>query len=199
MFVSFSYRIGLFSLVSLEKIDDADLGHMKWIKSCEYGSVKLVGDDIVKGRSGHMMLYEFGIMSTYLPSIIYQRMMHEYMSSSWFLSFIVPSCPKKRNIKRLDVTSLYKSTSEDILALLAKVSNKTKGLTWTYNPVVYSKPKVDEAAVWLSYWPIGNILDTGDEVNVEIIMGNGFNVSGCGATNVYMDGELCQENCKIYD
>ncbi|GKE41384.1 TMV resistance protein N-like protein [Tanacetum coccineum] len=108
-------------------------------------------DDIIKGRSGHMMLYEFGIISTYLPSIIYQRMMPEYMSSSWFLSFIVPSCPKKCNIKGLDVTSLYKSTCEDILALLAKVSNKTKGLTWTYNPVVYSKPKVDEAAVWLSY------------------------------------------------
>ncbi|GKE46610.1 hypothetical protein Tco_1477868, partial [Tanacetum coccineum] len=85
---------------------------------------------------------------------------------------------------------------EDILALLAKVSNKTKGLTWIYNPVVYSEPEVDEDVAWLSYWPIGNILDTGDEVNVDIIVGNGFIVSGCGATLVYMDGELSQENCN---
>ncbi|GJU63570.1 TMV resistance protein N-like protein [Tanacetum coccineum] len=187
---------GLFSLVSVEKIDDADLGHLKWIKSCEYGAVNLVGDDIVKERFGHMMLHEFGIMSTYLPGITYEPMMHEYISSSSFLSFIVPSCPKKRKIKGLNVTSLYKSTGEDILALLAKVSNKTKGLTWIYNPVVYSEPEADEDVVWLSYWPIGNILDTGDEVNVDIIVGNGFIVSGCGATLVYMDGELCQENCK---
>nr|GEU38907.1 TMV resistance protein N-like [Tanacetum cinerariifolium] len=187
---------GLFSLVSVEKIDVADLGHMKWIKSCEYGVVKLVGDDIITGTYGHRMLYEFGIMSTYLPGIIYRPMIPEYMSSSSFLSFIVPSCPKKRKIKGLNVTSLYKSTGEDILALVAKVGNKTKGLTWIYNPVVYSKPEVHEDAVWLSYWPIGNILDTGDEVNVDIIVGNGFTVSGCGATLVYMDGELCQENCK---
>ena len=56
---------GLFSLVSVEKIDDANLGHMKWIKSCRYGAVReLVGDDIMKERSGHMMLYVFGIMCT---------------------------------------------------------------------------------------------------------------------------------------
>ncbi|GJY99904.1 TMV resistance protein N-like protein, partial [Tanacetum coccineum] len=187
---------GLFRLVSVEEIDIADLGHMKWIKSCEYGAVKLVGDDIITGKSGHRVLYEFGIMSMYLPGIIYQPMMPEYMSSSSFLSFIVPSCPKKRKIKGLNVTALYKSTGEDILALLAKVSNKTKGLTWIYNPVVYSEPEVDEDAVWLSYWPIGNILDAGDEVNVDIIVGNGFIVNGCGATLVYMEGELCQENCK---
>ncbi|GJZ98553.1 hypothetical protein Tco_0671006 [Tanacetum coccineum] len=64
-----------------------------------------------------------------------------------------------------------------------------------YNPVVYCKPKVDEDVTWLSYWPIGNILDAGDEVSVSSLPGVGMRVtSGCGASLVYVDdGEVKQE------
>lgn len=64
-----------------------------------------------------------------------------------------------------------------------------------YNPVVYCKPKANEDVVWLSYWPIGNILDAGDEVGVSIFPGVGMTViSGCGASLVYVDDiEVKQE------
>ncbi|GKC04159.1 TMV resistance protein N-like protein [Tanacetum coccineum] len=196
-----SHIQGLFSLVSLKKIHEAELDqHMKWIKDCcQDDTVELVGDEITKGGLQHIqILYEFGIKSTYLPGKYESLTMSEYMSSSSFLSFRMPSGPSNRKTTGLNVTSLYRSSGEyedqDTVVLFAKVSNRTKGLTWIYNPVVYCKPRVNENAVWLSYWPIGNVLDTGDEVNVDIIVGNGLIVSGCGATLV--DSEIWQENCQ---
>ena len=78
--------------------------------------------------------------------------------------------------------------------MFAKISNTTKGLTWIYNPWFYCKPRVDKDVVWLSDWPIGNILDSGDVINVNIIVENGL-VSWCGASLVYVDDcEVEEEN-----
>ncbi|KAK1437453.1 hypothetical protein QVD17_03244 [Tagetes erecta] len=35
-----------------------------------------------------------------------------------------------------------------MLPPLVKISNKTKGVTWVYNPVVFCQPLVDEDVVW---------------------------------------------------
>ncbi|KAJ0524536.1 hypothetical protein HanHA300_Chr09g0301601 [Helianthus annuus] len=127
---------------------------------------------------------------------------YEYTSSSAFLSFRVPLHQKKDKIQGLSVSCLYRSSGykdTDWWILLAKVSNTTKGLTWIYNPVVYCKPSVDEDVVWLSYWPIGNILDVGDEVTIDIFWEKGMMiVSGCGGSLVYTDDDEIkeEENCE---
>ncbi|XP_021981079.1 disease resistance protein RPV1 isoform X1 [Helianthus annuus] len=196
---------GLFKLVPVAKIDEADLGHMQWIKAYQDHKVDLVGDDITKGRDRRIqMLYEYGIMSTYLQGIKDQSMTtYEYTSSSASLSFRVPLHQKKDKIQGLSVSCLYRSSGykdTDWWILLAKVSNTTKGLTWIYNPVVYCKPSVDEDVVWLSYWPIGNILDVGDEVTIDIFWEKGMMiVSGCGGSLVYTDDDdeiKEEENCE---
>ncbi|KAJ0710002.1 hypothetical protein HanOQP8_Chr09g0307151 [Helianthus annuus] len=66
--------------------------------------------------------------------------------------------------------------------------------------LVYCKPSVDEDVVWLSYWPIGNILDVGDEVTIDIFWEKGMMiVSGCGGSLVYTDDDdeiKEEENCE---
>ncbi|KAK1418476.1 hypothetical protein QVD17_27621 [Tagetes erecta] len=195
---------GLFKLVPVADIDEADLGQMQWIKAYQHQKVDLVGDDITKGRIWNIqMLYEYGIKSTYLSDTAYQSMpAYNYTSPSDFISFRVPSRDHKNmaRIQGLHVSCLYGSKDANIPFLYVKISNKTKGLTWVYNPLVYCKPRVNETVVWLSYWPIGNILDSGDEVHVRIIVEPEMMiVSGCGASLQYMDGEVFRENNIIQD
>ncbi|KAJ0934097.1 putative TIR domain, P-loop containing nucleoside triphosphate hydrolase [Helianthus annuus] len=201
---------GLFKLVSIAELDEADLEHMQWIKLYQNHKVDLVGDVITKGRTFNIqMLYEYGIRSTYLQSIEDQSMaQHEYTSSSNFLSLCVPLRPKKNRIQGLSVTILCGSLSSDedgriMLPPFAKISNRAKGITWVYNPVVFCLPRVDRDVVWLSYWPIGNLLDVGDIVHVTVFLDERmFIVRECGASLVYMDDgevekdEKCAERMK---
>nr|XP_043627290.1 disease resistance protein RPV1-like [Erigeron canadensis] len=189
---------GLFKLVFIKNIGEAELGHMNWIRAFQDHTVELVGDEIIKGRQEHIqMLYEYGIMSTYLwqeEDEINQIIMPEYTSASPFLSFQVPFCPK---IQGLNVYcgyySLLENEDQDECVLFAKVSNINKGLTWIYNPVVFCKARTDRDALWLSYWPIGNLLEPGDEVQVSIVVGNNLIVSRCSAGLVYVDCEFTGE------
>ena len=77
----------------------------------------------------------------------------EYLSSSPFLYFWVPSNPKKCRIQGLNVSVSYRRSGKDkgMWDMFTKICNTTEGLTWIYNPVVYGKPKVNEDIVWLSY------------------------------------------------
>ncbi|KAJ0799958.1 putative heavy metal-associated domain superfamily [Helianthus annuus] len=176
---------------------------MQWIKAYKDHKVDLVGDVITKGRSWNIqMLYEYGIRSTYLQGIKDQSMAtHQYTSSSKFLSFRVPLHPKKHKIHGLNVTVLYRSLVKDINTELplffAKISNRSRGVSWVYSPVVYCKPRVDEDVVWLSYWPIGNLLDAGDDVHVDILSKKGTIIRrGYGASLVYKDGGEVEEKSE---
>ncbi|KAJ0540944.1 putative TIR domain, P-loop containing nucleoside triphosphate hydrolase [Helianthus annuus] len=165
---------GIFKLVPISKIREANLvQHMQWIKEYEHLRMDLVSDEITVGKDRQIqMLYEYGIMSTYVQGGIQGQSMATYESSV--------------------------SNDKDRGIMLAKISNKTKGLTWVYNPLVYGKPRVDEDVVWLSYWPIGNILDAGDEVLLEIICEKGMMiVTRCDASLVYMDGEVDEEENSL--
>ncbi|KAJ0777925.1 hypothetical protein HanLR1_Chr02g0066011 [Helianthus annuus] len=172
---------------------------MKWIKEYQDHKVDLVGDEVTKGRIWHMqMLYEYGIRSTYMHGIKDHSMVAiEHISTHPFLSFQVSLHPNKHKIQGLNVSCLYKSSRSNYTdrgCLLAKIRNITKGVTWIYIPMVYCKPRVNEDAIWLSYWPIGNIMDVGDRVIVSFFVGKGMRVSKCGASLVYMDdGEVDKE------
>ncbi|XP_076885466.1 disease resistance protein RPV1-like [Bidens hawaiensis] len=199
---------GLFKLLPIADIDEADiLQHMQWIKEYDHHEVDLVGDVITTGRGQQIqMLYEYGIISTYLQGITDQiSMKDEHTSSSKLVFFRVPSHHENNRIQGLHVSCIYRSSEskdKDMWQLLAKISNKTRGLTWVYNPVVYCNPDADEDVLWLSYWPIGSILDANDEVHVDIIVDEGVMVSECGVSLVYMDAgevekeEICENSTK---
>ncbi|KAK9079440.1 hypothetical protein SSX86_001111 [Deinandra increscens subsp. villosa] len=186
---------GFMKLVPIAKLDETELGHMKWLQQYEHHQVFLVGDDeLTTGRSLHIqMLYEFGIMSTSLPDINDPNMTPEYISDSSSLSFDVPSCPKNKRLKGINVTFKY-SISGDDWAWFCKVNTTNGVLDFMYNPKVFGRPEFGELCIWLSYWPIGNTLDTGDTLNVSIVVMSGLEVHECSVSLVYSDQETIENN-----
>ncbi|XP_076888603.1 disease resistance-like protein DSC1 [Bidens hawaiensis] len=191
---------GFIELMPLVKLDEADLGHMKWLKEYQNHEVFLVGDaELTKGRSPQLqMLYEFNIMSTSLPDIKDANLIPEYISESPFLSFDVPLCPKDKRLKGLNITFKYTTSDDESWAWFAKIST-TNGVDLMYNPIIFGKPAFGEVAVWLSYWPIGNTLQVGDKVYVSIIVVNGLEIRECGANLVYTDDEGANETMELVD
>ncbi|KAJ0752117.1 putative P-loop containing nucleoside triphosphate hydrolase [Helianthus annuus] len=182
-------------LVHLSKLDETELGHMKWLQEYKEDEVCLVGDDeLTVGRSWHIqMLYEFNIMSTSLPDIKDPNMTPMYISESSSLSFDVPSCPKNKRLKGINVIVKY-ATQGDDWAWFCKVSTTNGVVNLMYNPTVFGKPGVGEVCMWLSYWPVGNSLNTGDTVNVSIVVISGLEVHECGVSLVYSDQETLETN-----
>ncbi|XP_021981226.2 disease resistance protein RUN1 [Helianthus annuus] len=182
-------------LVPLAKLDETDLGHMRWLKEYQNYQVCLVGDDeLTVGRSWHIqMLYEFNIMSTSLPNINDPRMTPKYMSESSSLSFDVPSCPKNKRLKGINVTFKYSVSGVD-WAWFCKVSTTNGVVDLMYSPKVFGKPEFGEVGIWLSYWPIGNTLDYGNTVHVSIVVISGLEVHECGVSLVYSDKETMENN-----
>ncbi|CAH1449195.1 unnamed protein product [Lactuca virosa] len=70
------------------------------------------------------------------------------------------------------------------------------GVDLMYNPKVFGKPEVDKVGIWLSYWPIGSTLHTGDKVNVSIVVLSGLKVHACGVSLVYADDEVASETLE---
>ncbi|KAL8228589.1 hypothetical protein R6Q59_000015 [Mikania micrantha] len=141
------------------------------------------------------MLYEFDIMSTSLPDIGDANMTPEYISESSSLSFDMPLCPKNKRLKGINVTFKY-AISSDECAWFCKI-NMVNGVgDLLYNPKVFGKPKFGDSCVWLSYWPIGHTLKTGDTVNVSIVVLSGLEVHECGVSLVYSDVETLEKNIK---
>ncbi|XP_076921920.1 disease resistance protein RML1B-like [Bidens hawaiensis] len=181
-------------LVPIALLDETDLGHMEWLKEHQNHEVCLVGDDeLIVGRSWRIqMLYEFDIMSISLPDINDPNMAPKYISNLPYLSFEVPSCPENKWLKGINVTFKYTISGDDYV-WFCKLST-TKGVAFMYNPNVFGKPESGEACIWLSYWPIGNTMDTGDIVNISIVVMNGVEVHECGASLVYSDNETLDNN-----
>lgn len=143
------------------------------------------------------MLFEFDLMSVSLPDIKDPNMSPDYKSESPSLSFDVPSCPKDRIHRRLKGLNLhFKYTiSGDDWGWFAKITS-TNGVDIMYNPKVFGRPGFSEVGIWLSYLPIGKMLDVGDKVNVSIAVMYGLVIHECGASLVYTDDEVADENMK---
>ncbi|PWA66386.1 toll/interleukin-1 receptor (TIR) domain-containing protein [Artemisia annua] len=187
---------GWFKLLSITKLDESDLGHMIWLKEYEYEEVCLVGDyELTKGRSCHLqMLYEFNIMSISLPDIKHPELTTEYTSRSTSLSFDVPLSPRTCRIKGLNVTFRYTISGDD-WAWFVKICT-TNNVDLMYNPKVFGKPGSGNIGKWLSYWPIGNLLDAGDVVNVSIVVMSGLQVLECGANLVYTNDDVARDTME---
>ncbi|KAK1431518.1 hypothetical protein QVD17_07978 [Tagetes erecta] len=188
---------GFFKLVPIAKVDETDLGHMKWLQQYQYHEVCLVGDDeLTVGRSWHIqLLYEFNIMSTSLPDIRDPNMTPKYKSKSSSLSFDVPWCPNNKRLKGINVTFKY-GISGDECIWFCKISTANGVVDMMYNPKVFGKPESGEVCIWLSYWPIGYTLNIGDTLNVSIVVLSGLEVHECGASLVYSDKETLEDNME---
>ncbi|KAJ9551305.1 hypothetical protein OSB04_015350 [Centaurea solstitialis] len=174
---------GFIKLVPIAELDHIDLGHMVWLKEYHYHEICLVGDDeLTSGRGWHIqMLYEFGIMSISLPDIKDPNTIYEYLSKSPSLCFRVPSCPENKRLIGLNVSFKYTIFDDDDPTWFVKI-HTNNGVDYIYNPHVFGHPGEGEVGIWLSFWPIGSKLVTGDEVNVSIIvMSEIMEVQECGA------------------
>ncbi|KAM0031024.1 putative leucine-rich repeat domain superfamily [Helianthus debilis subsp. tardiflorus] len=94
---------GLFKLLPVVKMEAADLGDMQWVKAYEDHRWIWSVMRITKGRIWNtQMLYEYGIMSTYLQGIKDKIMAtYKYTSLSDFLCFLVPSHPQEKQDPRI--------------------------------------------------------------------------------------------------
>ncbi|KAI3679512.1 hypothetical protein L2E82_51253 [Cichorium intybus] len=195
--ISLSEIEGFIKLVPVAKLEENDLGHMKWLKEYQNCEVRLVGDDeLTIGRSLCLqMVYEFNIMSTSLPNIKDPNMKPEYVSRLSSLSFDVPLCPKNKSLKGLDVTIRYTISDDNDWGWFCKISTNN-GVDLMYNPKVFGRPDCGEVGIWLSYWPIGNTLNVGDKINVSIIVMSGVEVHECGVSLFYTDDKEPEENLE---
>ncbi|GJX95224.1 NB-ARC domains-containing protein [Tanacetum coccineum] len=165
-------------LKQLRVLDLSFCPRLKWLLSLPNTLEELYINNCEKLE---MMLYEFDIMSTSLPDTKDPNMA-QYLSESSSVCFDVPTYPKNRTLKGLNVTFKYTISGDDSV-WFAKIN--TNGVDLIYNPTVFGKPGLGEAGIWFSFWPIGNKLATGDKVNVSIIVMSGLEVIECGASLVY--------------
>ncbi|XAR56225.1 hypothetical protein NMG60_11036612 [Bertholletia excelsa] len=137
-------------------------------------------------------LYEFDVFSTFLPgNKVPAWFANKFLGSS--MSFIAPSFPNS-TIRGLNICVVYSCSESHKDGCLhdfhIKISNKTRGLDWTYGPTFHGKDKM----VWLSHWNFDNQLEAGDEVDISMAVGVGFQVKECGMDFVYKQQELCTQS-----
>ncbi|KAJ9551076.1 hypothetical protein OSB04_015121, partial [Centaurea solstitialis] len=187
---------GFFKLVEIAELDETDLGHMVWLKEYQHHEICLIGGDIqfTYNRSQNIqMLYEFGIMSTSLPDIKDPNMIYEYSSESPSVCFRVPSRPENKRLIGLNISFKYTISDDDDPAWFVKI-HTSNGVDYMYNPHVFGHPGEGEVGMWLSFWPIGTKLVTGEEVNVSIVvMSEIMEAKECGASLVYAEDDETME------
>ncbi|KAJ9551180.1 hypothetical protein OSB04_015225 [Centaurea solstitialis] len=186
---------GFFKLMPIANLVETELRHMAWLKNYQYHEVSLVGDDeLTLFRTKQIqMLYEFGIMSTSLPDIKDPNMIYEYSSESPSVCFRVPSCPENKRLIGLNVSFKYTILEDDDPTWFVKI-HTNNGVDYMYNPHVFGHPGEGKVGIWLSFWPIGSKLVTGDEVNVSIVvMSEIMEAKDCGASLVYAEDDETME------
>ena len=125
-------------------------------------------------------LYQFGIFSTFfLGNEVPGRFSYKSTKSS--ISFMVPLLPAIHRIRGLNIFATY-ATNENSKdhdyemnrPIITKVSNKSKGLKWIYEPLFYGIPGEGEDMIWLSHWRMESetTLQCGDQVVVSVMDGS---------------------------
>ncbi|RXH93135.1 hypothetical protein DVH24_013711 [Malus domestica] len=126
-------------------------------------------------------LYQYGIFSTFFAgNKVPGRFSYKNTKSS--ISFIVPLLLASHRIRGLNIFATYAKEEnsntnnyDPSIAIVTKVSNKSKGLKWIYDPNFYGIPGDGEDMIWLSHWKmeIKTILECGDQVVVSVVAGPG--------------------------
>ncbi|CAL5401813.1 unnamed protein product [Camellia sinensis] len=138
-------------------------------------------------------LYECGIYSICVPGNEVPGWCSNKRKGS-SISFNVPLVPNLKIIA-LNVDIVYAFANYISLASsyqfdYIKISNKTKGLKWTYSPMFSGTPD-DNTMIWFSRWEIGRLLmEGGDKMNLSASFDDVFQVKEVGVQIVY---DECEE------
>ncbi|KAM7482056.1 hypothetical protein LguiB_006639 [Lonicera macranthoides] len=133
-------------------------------------------------------LFEFGILSTFLPMSKIPSFFGNMQSGS-SMTFVVPSSSPNLNLLRgMNICIVYVRSKEykyeQYYDFHINVSNSNRVLNWTYYPTVCLDGEDD--MMWLSHWDMRDYqLEAGDIVNVSVDVGAGFEVRECGTCLVY--------------
>lgn len=110
------------------------------------------------------------------------------------ISFTVPSASNQR-VRGLNIFSVYTRFDGrfcpgyhcDIISpIITKVSNKSTGVKFIYDPSCFGDPgHSEEDMIFLSHWDLENQLKGGDELKVSIFMRAWFELKECGIQLVY--------------
>ncbi|CAL5329911.1 unnamed protein product [Camellia sinensis] len=188
---------GLFKLEPLGNLDAKIIKKLGLVDLESLGSieVELCNNLTFTREKGPLQgLFEFGIFSTFFPGS---------GVPDWFgnrsigplISFTVPLL-FNLEIQGLRVCVTYvrsdRHEAGEFYDFYIKISNKTKGLDWTYGPMFYGNEQED--MIWLSHWNVANQFKGGDEVNVSMVVGLGFQVKECGIDLVYDQEEKCTQS-----
>lgn len=183
---------GLFNLEMMREFDAKMIYNLHLFNIESLGSieVEMINSITKTSRITRLqILQEQGIFSIFLPgSEVPSWYSHQKQNNS--VSFAVPPLPS-RKIRGLNLCIVYglRNTDKKCATLYppdAEISNKTKVLKWSYNPIVYGVPQIGEDMLWLSHWRFGtDQLEVGDQVNVSASVTPDFQVKKCGVHLVY--------------
>ncbi|XP_058196351.1 disease resistance protein RPV1-like [Rhododendron vialii] len=134
--------------------------------------------------------HERHIFSAYLPgSNVPEWFSFKNLGGS-SVDFTVPSNPNSR-VRGLSICSVYELSCAPLDYRWEGdqhtiVSNKTKGLVWSYCPGVFGVGEAGEDMMWLSYWKYGKqLLEAGDELHVSVFGGPCVLVKEVGVCVLY--------------
>ncbi|KAI8556037.1 hypothetical protein RHMOL_Rhmol05G0221800 [Rhododendron molle] len=165
-----------------------------------------------------MLRFSFLIQVCYETHIIYAYIPGNKVPP-WFnfknlgssIDFIVPSYLNLR-IRGLNVCLVYEHAGDPIdyqvLSILTDqknhephtvISNRTKGLIWSHCPQVFGTSEDGEDTMWLSYWKFGNLLESGDEVNISVSGGGFVQVKEVGVHLLYKEEQEEMSSQSAYE
>ncbi|KAJ4962304.1 hypothetical protein NE237_022243 [Protea cynaroides] len=132
---------------------------------------------------------ERGLFDTFLPGSEIPEWFH-YRRAGSSISFKVPP-QENLKIEGLILCAVY-AANEELADTRdgpsASVSNRTKALEWNYQPISNSASVTRQDHMWISNIPhvvFGNQLESGDRVDVSIVVKKIFQVKECGIHLVY--------------
>ncbi|KAG5549558.1 hypothetical protein RHGRI_014775 [Rhododendron griersonianum] len=142
--------------------------------------------------------YDTHIISTYIPGTTVPPWFN-FKILGCTIDFIVPSYLNS-SIRGLNVCSVY-AHSDDLEELEAHIviSNRTKGLVWSYCSAVFGTAEDGEDTMWLSYWKFGNHLEAGDEVNISVFGGKFVRVKEVGVRLLYKEEQEEMSSQTAYE
>ncbi|CAL5378192.1 unnamed protein product [Camellia sinensis] len=207
--------LGLFTLKPIGSIDTEMTNGMGLLMESAENIVVQMANSMTRTTRKQTLqgLYECGIFSVFLPgSKVPGWFSHQSTGSS--ISFellpllnrkiqgmnlcVVYALCESRNYDYEPIKNNFKPQDDGFDSFhnmhYAIITNKTKGIKWTYSPTFYGIPEGNEDMLWLSHWNFGNQLEGGDEVNVSVFMAKSFLPKECGINLVYEEEEGTASN-----
>ncbi|CAL5401804.1 unnamed protein product [Camellia sinensis] len=166
-----SLGMGIFKLEPIGNAGAEVINNLRLVDLESMGSleVELENNMTCTRKKGPLQgLYECGIYSIFVPANEVPGWCSNKRKGS-SISFNVPLVPNLK-VVALNVYIVYAFANDISLTNYQfdyiKISNKTKGLKWTYRPKFKGIPD-DDSMIWFSRWEIGHLLMEGsDKMNL---------------------------------